>query len=345
VEASRDSRSRRMPRNDCGRSEILESRVESLLWMLKTPKAQLQIGHMPDREFVVLPHPYVHITRRIAGQARDSELASIRPWPKHCMEGRRSMPKALEGVCIFTTPIPKQHSLRLPGISCSTLLTTYLLPYSPLHYPQPTITTTKKMDEQNSPTSLSCQQSDTIAVAVSPRRPALAAATKIRPVASKHTPAAEGNARPAPARACLARRAKDQSYKQTPEVGISRPHGKKRQHGDGALEELSDGDQDVQPVFKKPRITANTTLAIGNRPPFPDHAESQHPSAYDFSSLPDADRYLVDEKIQFLGRSLELPEEEVLNMAKLSVTNKCKMQFNVDDDEFPDRKKRKSWGR
>jgi hypothetical protein len=53
----------------------------------------------------------------------------------------------------------------------------------------------------------------------------------------------------------------------------------------------------------------------------------------------------VDEKIQFLGRSLEIPEEEVLNMAKLPVTNKLMMQFVVDNDEFPGRKKRKSWGR
>jgi hypothetical protein len=211
---------------------------------------------MLDRAFVVLPHTYVHITNV-------SPAKRLRP--KHCMEGRRSMPKALEGVCIFTTPIHRQHSLRLPGTSCSTLLTTYLLPYFPLHYRQSTITITKKMYEQNSPTSLSCQQRDTIAVTVSLQRPTLATATKTTPVATKNTPAAKENIHPAPSRAHLARRAKNQSNKQTTEAGRSRPHGKKRQHGDGALEELSDGDQDVKPVFKKPRITANTTSVIGNR--------------------------------------------------------------------------------
>jgi hypothetical protein len=75
-------------------------------------------------------------------------------------------------------------------------------------------------------------------------------------------------------------------------------------------------------------------------------------SRYDSTSLPAYSRYLVVEKIQFLGRALEMPKEEVMEMAKLRVTKKHKKQFTVDNDNAPDRKERNTakslkarWGR
>jgi hypothetical protein len=115
----------------------------------------------------------------------------------------------------------------------------------------------------------------------------------------------------------------------------------KRKYVAEALEDLSDRDRGAQPVLERTRLTSSTTSANGKHSSSLDHTEPQHPSAYEFSSLLDADRCLVDEQIQFLGRLLEVPEAEILNMTKLPMTKKHTMRFIVDDDELLHRKERR----
>jgi hypothetical protein len=214
------------------------------------------------------------------------------------------------GALSFTSPpacllIHTYLSLRLVIYISPPCLQDIIRLHTPrLHHLQHTMTATKGMHTGSSYSDASSQQSDATVVTVHWRRLAL-------PPTTKNAPAAAKKSLVDPCRQYVALRAKDQKKEEASGgVTVRQTRRAKRVLGD-----LSDYDQDDQPASKKPRIKLNTrsvTRATDKHSPSSGGAVLQHPRTYDFSSIPESARYLVDDKIQLLCRLLKIPQEEVL---------------------------------
>jgi hypothetical protein len=174
------------------------------------------------------------------------------------------------------------------------------------------------------------QQSDATVVAIHRQHSVLIPRSRKAPAAASIPP-------PDPSRQHLTRRAKDQTKGQSPNsIPSRRTHSRKRLRANSALGSLADDDLNGQPDFKKPRVTLNTrsaTKVTDKRSSPPGHSVPQACPKFNFSSIPDSDRYLVNDKLQFLGHLLGVPKEDVLSMAKIHNSGKNLEQFDCDDDD------------
>jgi hypothetical protein len=178
--------------------------------------------------------------------------------------------------------------------------------------------------------SSSGQRSDATVVAVHRQHSVLIPTSRKAPAAASIPP-------PDPSRRHLTRRAKDQPKEQNPNsIPSRRPRSRKRLRANSALGSLADDDLNGQPASKKQRVTLNTrsaTKITDKRPSPPDHRVPQPSPKFNFSSIPDSDRYLVNDNLQFLGHLLGVPKEDVLSMAKIHNSGKNLEQFDCDDDD------------
>jgi hypothetical protein len=83
---------------------------------------------MPESNFVVLPHPYVHVTKRITGQARDSEFAWLGHGPNIVWKAAGQRPKCSK---FYTFSLRYPHDQFTDVIHFAFLV--YIAPFCPRH--------------------------------------------------------------------------------------------------------------------------------------------------------------------------------------------------------------------